>query len=481
MKKINLKRCLILIACCISNTLFAQTTITLQPDAVNGIDAKINSHPSYVNINYETHEASEFGAATDGGTPYLVRDLLQFDLSSIPSGQNIISAYLTMYCRVGASNLTGSGGHYNYTDNSGYIDKITSPWSESTVTWNMQPTITTTGRIALPVTGNDTASLNVDITSFIQQWVTNPSSNYGMMFRVANETPYRNRKYYSSDATNPAVRPKLVVTYGPCSTPSASITALGPLTFCAGDDVLLTEAITPGAAYQWKKGATIISGATASSYSATTSGTFKCIVTNGCGLSATSNSITSTKVVLAVPTISAAGPTTFCVGGNVTLNASNPGAGYTFQWYRNNISKTGATALSYVATNSGSYRILIYNTSTGCSRMSGTIQVTATNCRSIDDSQVISVAQSGNESVLAFPNPTNGSFQFELLDSPNASGDAEVILLNTLGQQIFKSIEQVENGQLDNQIDLQNNLQKGVYILHVTFNNKLYQGKIVLD
>ena len=64
-------------------------------------------------------------------------------------------------------------------------------------------------------------------------------------------------------------------------------------------------------------------------------------------------------------TITAAGPTTFCAGGNVILNA-NTGTGYTYQWLRNNTNITGATAASYTATQAGSYtvRVTAHNLST---------------------------------------------------------------------------------------------------------------------
>jgi hypothetical protein len=61
--------------------------------------------------------------------------------------------------------------------------------------------------------------------------------------------------------------------------PNASISAGGPTTFCAGGSVVLTEVAVAGCTYQWYKGATPIAGATSLTYTATTSGNYKCRVT----------------------------------------------------------------------------------------------------------------------------------------------------------------------------------------------------------
>ena len=61
--------------------------------------------------------------------------------------------------------------------------------------------------------------------------------------------------------------------------PTASITPGGPLTFCAGGSVTLTETPVAGCTYQWYKGASPIAGATTTSYVATTTGNYKCRVT----------------------------------------------------------------------------------------------------------------------------------------------------------------------------------------------------------
>ncbi|HNA57974.1 MAG TPA: T9SS type A sorting domain-containing protein [Chitinophagales bacterium] len=79
--------------------------------------------------------------------------------------------------------------------------------------------------------------------------------------------------------------------------PSASISASGPTSFCAGGSVTLTEVPTAGCTYQWFKGAVPIAGATSTSYVATMAGNYKCRVTKtATGCLKNSNAIAVTIV-----------------------------------------------------------------------------------------------------------------------------------------------------------------------------------------
>jgi hypothetical protein len=66
--------------------------------------------------------------------------------------------------------------------------------------------------------------------------------------------------------------------------PVATITATGATTFCAGDSVKLSAASGAGNTYQWRKGSSVINGATGLNYYAKTTGNYKVTVTatNGC-------------------------------------------------------------------------------------------------------------------------------------------------------------------------------------------------------
>ncbi|MFM8685494.1 MAG: hypothetical protein ACKODJ_02965, partial [Bacteroidota bacterium] len=73
--------------------------------------------------------------------------------------------------------------------------------------------------------------------------------------------------------------------------------------------------------------------------------------------------------------ITPSGPTSFCQGGSVTLEAYIS-AGLTYQWRNNGTDIPGATNATFVASNTGSYSVLITNGST-CSSLLTPVPVTA--------------------------------------------------------------------------------------------------------
>ncbi len=76
--------------------------------------------------------------------------------------------------------------------------------------------------------------------------------------------------------------------------PSVAITPAGSTTFCTGGSVVLNANTGSGLSYQWKQNGTNINGATSSSYTANTAGTYTVVVSNGSGCSTTSTTVTVT-------------------------------------------------------------------------------------------------------------------------------------------------------------------------------------------
>jgi hypothetical protein len=135
--------------------------------------------------------------------------------------------------------------------------------------------------------------------------------------------------------------------------------------------VVLSTPSIPGHTYQWYFGQNVINGATASTYTATTAGTYYVKVTSPGGCFGNSNSIT---VSYLNPNITALGPTLICQGGNVVLQTA-VGGGFQYTWMKNGMSIiNGGNSASFTASSPGTYTVKIV-TPSGCVMYSNPIQV----------------------------------------------------------------------------------------------------------
>jgi large repetitive protein len=156
-----------------------------------------------------------------------------------------------------------------------------------------------------------------------------------------------------------------------CSSTSASINVTvdvpptapnlgGPITQCGGTVTLDAGFFGGSTTFAWSN------GATTQSITVDQSGDYSVIVTNSCG-SVSSNTVNVTILpVPPTPTISANGPTTFCIGGSVVLTSSAAS---------NNLWNTGATTQSITVSQSGSFFVSEI-AANGCSSTSASINVT---------------------------------------------------------------------------------------------------------
>ncbi len=287
----------------------------------------------------------------------------------------------TTFCSGGSVNLTatmaGSGLTYEWRLNgnpiSGATNQVysaTTSGSYTAVVTNNSPCTATSNTIVVTVNTTPTATITPQSsTSFCAggSVVLTGSSGTGYTYQ------WKNNNINVSGATNTnytvttSGNYTLQTTLGTCTVTSAAqavtvgtlsntITANGPTTICSGSNVVLSTNPGPGMTYQWKLNNVNISGATTSSYTVTTSGSYT--VYAGIISQPTCNSTSTAQVVTVNPspiaTTTASGSTTFCSGGSVTLNG-NTGTGLTYQWQLNGSNISGATTSSYSATNSGSY------------------------------------------------------------------------------------------------------------------------------
>ena len=108
---------------------------------------KPSSSDAYVdnyqpNSNYPDEIDYCSGQWTINGVPVTYRTFFQFDLSSIPTGSMINSASLNLY--YADSNSFGNAPQQSLTNsNASLLQRITSSWSENTITWEITHTAST--------------------------------------------------------------------------------------------------------------------------------------------------------------------------------------------------------------------------------------------------------------------------------------------------------------------------------------------------
>ena len=133
-----------------------------------------------------------------------------------------------------------------------------------------------------------------------------------------------------------------------------------PQSTCSGNSVTFTAAATTTfgtLTYQWRRGGSNISGATSTSYTTGTAGSYDCVTTNPWG-STTTNAATLT--VNAATAISGQPATQrVAYGGTGTFSVVASGTSISYQWRRNSVVIPGATALNYTTGNPGSYDCVV--------------------------------------------------------------------------------------------------------------------------
>jgi hypothetical protein len=201
----------------------SQSTYTFQPDACSGKDVTIftkNGIPAAANTNFNQYAelaASGWTYSGQGGSDGYSRFLIDFDgLKNIPQGTVISSATLSLYGK--SSSVFISNG--NTTPNICWIQRVTSTWEESTVTWNTQPSVTTTNQTALPAsTSTWNYNVAVNVTQLVQDIINQaPANRYGFLIRLQTESYYRNLLFASSEDASASLHPKLEVKFNTCIT-----------------------------------------------------------------------------------------------------------------------------------------------------------------------------------------------------------------------------------------------------------------------
>jgi hypothetical protein len=189
--------------------------LILQPDSLDGKDANFTSILPNLNIGKSldfhvmtwTWNAAGLGAGSR-------RSLIYFNLSELPANAIITEATLELFFNSTsldyASDARQSGAN---TSNQSVLQRVTSPWEASGVTWATQPSVTSENQVFIPSNTGLETDVTVDITNLIKDQHTYPEQSFGFMMSLVTEQIYRSMIFASSDHPDGTKHPRLRIAY----------------------------------------------------------------------------------------------------------------------------------------------------------------------------------------------------------------------------------------------------------------------------
>jgi gliding motility-associated-like protein len=319
-------------------------------------------------------------------------------VNTLPVTPTITAGGPTTYCAGGSVTLTSSAGtsylwstgattaSINVTASGSYTVQVTdangcqSAVSAATaVTGNdlpETPTITAGGPTAFCTGGSVTLTSSAGTGYLWSTGETNASIN------VSTSGNYTVRVTNASGCPSAASAATVVTVNALPVTPT--ITAGGPMAFCAGGSVTLTS--SAGTSYLWSNAATTpnINVTTAGSY------TVQVINASGCQSAASVPIIVTVNALPAAPTITAGGPITFCAGGSVTLTSS---AEASYLW------SNAATTPNINVTTAGSYAVQVTDAN-GCQSAASVTTVVNVNALPVVNAGTDTTIQNGTSTII---------------------------------------------------------------------------------
>lgn len=201
-------------------------TVNLQPNAAAGVDTFIASSDA-ANDNFGVATILNAGHSTSTGRT--AKALIRFDLSSIPSDAEIVSAILRLHCINEVSNAdhnvsvhrglvewfegdqagglppSGAGSTWNHRNYQGSVGWSGGAGGAAGSDYAVSPTDTTL------ITGTN-ADFDWDVSVDVQDFVDGSATNRGWWLIAASGSDSL-KIFYSSDHSVADLRPELIVTY----------------------------------------------------------------------------------------------------------------------------------------------------------------------------------------------------------------------------------------------------------------------------
>jgi hypothetical protein len=331
-----------------------------------------------------------------------------------------------------------------------------------TVTVNIAPSASITAAGSTSICQGSSVTLNANTgTGLTYQWKLGTNNITGATASSYSATTAGSYTCVVSNSCGGTTSNAITVTINPL--PTATITASGSTAICTGGSVTLNANTGPGLTYQWKKGGTNITGATASSYVATTTGSYTCAVSNNCG-TATSNTITVTSGTPPATPSNISGNNKVCPS-TTEIYSVTAVSGVTFNW----IAPTGSSVIAGQGT--ASISLSLASNFNG-----GTLSVTASNGCGTSSAKTKSISKNNRcgaapvtaghgidrmLDALIYPNPSPDHFTLQVLSNDPAPC---VVILHDLTGRVVDRRENISPGA---SVELGKELSSGVYLVEI--------------
>ncbi len=368
-------------------TFCAGGSVLLTSSSASGNQWFLNGNPIGAATN-QTYSASASGnytvVVTTNGCASAASSATSVTVNPTPATPTITPDGPTTFCTGGSVLLTSSSASGNqWYLNGNPIGAATNQTYSASASGNYTVIVTTNGCASsasapttvtvnpIPATPTINAGGPTTFCAGGSVLLTSSSASGNQWYLDGNPIGGATNQSFSAGASGNYT---VVVTTNGCSSAASSATSVtvnptpaiptitpdGPTTFCAGGSVLLTSSSASG--NQWYLDGNPIGAATNQTYTATAAGNYTVVVTtNGCASTASAATTVTVNPIPATPTINAGGPTTFCVGGSVSLTSSSASGN---QWYLNGNPIGAATNQTYSASASGNYTVVV--TTNGC-------------------------------------------------------------------------------------------------------------------
>jgi len=400
-------------------------------------------------------------AVTSGSNPTCLGESVTFTASPTNGGTTPSYQWQVNGSNVGTNSATYSNNSLTngqvviciMTSNSGCASPTTATSSGVTMTVNVIPTVTVN---SVTICDGQTATLTANGASSYS-WttgdITNPvsvSPSITTTYTVTGTTSGCSNTAVSTVTVNSSVSPSVIVS--------------GNSSICAGQTNTFTASSTNGGTspiYQWQ-----VNGANAGTNMAMfTSSTLQdgdivtCVLTSNANCvspsTATSNSITMTVVATpSTPTISQS--------GNTLTSSATTGN----QWYLDGVIIPGATGQDHIATQDGTYTVVV--TVGGCSSSSSAgLPVTVTGILETTTSFMFDV----------YPNPNDGNFNISF--NTDEKSNYKIEIYNAIGQKVYTEELNSFQGKYNKRVSVVE-YGRGVYSVNIVNENNQAIKKIVV-